>query len=160
MIFVYDFVVDLYNVPPTSFSRLPHHSFPPPQPPNALARPSLLLGIETIAHLRQPANAKLTIMFVALSGGPRIVRLFGKGRVYERSTREFEQVRVCVRLRGVGQGLGDGQADEKGFGGIDLASGGREDPAWLSSDHRVGRSIRRDCKRRVLFLQPPCFAHL
>ena len=108
MIFVYDFVVDLYNVPPTSFSRLPHHSFPPPQPPNALARPSLLLGIETIAHLRQPANAKLTIMFVALSGGPRIVRLFGKGRVLERSTREFEE----VRLRALRGGADDKADDE------------------------------------------------
>ena len=94
-------------------------------------------------------------MFVALSGGPRIVRLFGKGRVYERSTREFEEVRVCVRFEGLVRLWGDGQADMKGLGGIDLASGGREDPAWLSSDHRVGRSIRRDCKRRALFLQPP-----
>lgn len=119
-----------------------------------------LLGIETIAHLRQPANAKLTIMFVALSGGPRIVRLFGKGRVYERSTREFEQVRVCVRLEGLVRVWGMVRLMRRVWGEIDLAGGGREDPAWLSSDHRVGRSIRRDCKRRSHVPPTPSFTCL
>jgi len=35
-------------------------------------------GAETIAHLRQ--NGRLTIMFCAFSGPPRILRLFGTGR--------------------------------------------------------------------------------
>ncbi len=35
-------------------------------------------GAETIAHLRQ--NGRLTVMFCAFSGPPRILRLFGTGR--------------------------------------------------------------------------------
>ena len=34
-------------------------------------------GVETIAHLRE--NARLTIMFCAFEGKPRILRLFGRG---------------------------------------------------------------------------------
>jgi Pyridoxamine 5'-phosphate oxidase len=36
-------------------------------------------GVETIAHLRE--NGRLTIMFCAFAGRPRIVRLHGTGRV-------------------------------------------------------------------------------
>ena len=36
-------------------------------------------GVETIAHLRQ--NGRLTIMFCAFDGPPRILRLFGRGSV-------------------------------------------------------------------------------
>lgn len=39
----------------------------------------LCAGVETIAHLREPGNGKLTIMFVAFEGGPRICRLYGTG---------------------------------------------------------------------------------
>ena len=35
-------------------------------------------GAETIAHLRQ--NGRLTIMFCAFAGRPRILRLYGRGR--------------------------------------------------------------------------------
>src|SRR5689334_13562902 len=38
-------------------------------------------GIETIAHLKQ--NGRITIMLCAFSGPPRIVRLYGKGKVSE-----------------------------------------------------------------------------
>ena len=38
-------------------------------------------GIETIAHLRD--NGRITMMFCAFSGPPRIVRLYGIGRVTE-----------------------------------------------------------------------------
>ena len=34
-------------------------------------------GVETIAHLRE--NGRITILFCALSGAPRILRLFGRG---------------------------------------------------------------------------------
>lgn len=43
--------------------------------------------METIAHLRQ--NGRLTTMFCAFSGPPRILRLYGRGRVHlagQRST--------------------------------------------------------------------------
>jgi len=38
-------------------------------------------GIETVAHLRQ--NGRLTIMFCAFEGKPKILRLYGQGRVVE-----------------------------------------------------------------------------
>jgi hypothetical protein len=38
-------------------------------------------GVETIAHLRQ--NGRITVMFCAFAGPPRILRLFGLGRVIE-----------------------------------------------------------------------------
>jgi hypothetical protein len=36
-------------------------------------------GVETIAHVRE--NGRITLMFCAFDGPPRIVRLFGAGRV-------------------------------------------------------------------------------
>lgn len=36
-------------------------------------------GIETVAHLRE--NERITLMFCAFEGAPRIVRLHGRGRV-------------------------------------------------------------------------------
>jgi hypothetical protein len=45
------------------------------------------LGTETIAHLRE--NGRITIMFVALSGPPRILRLFGTGTFHELGTPEY-----------------------------------------------------------------------
>ncbi len=44
-------------------------------------------GVETIAHLRE--NARLTIMFCAFEGTPRILRLWGKGRAVEPKDPEF-----------------------------------------------------------------------
>src|SRR4051794_40115860 len=38
-------------------------------------------GVETIAHLRE--NGRLTIMFCAFEDRPRILRLYGRGRVVE-----------------------------------------------------------------------------
>jgi len=45
--------------------------FPTPEAHGSIA------GIETISHLRE--NGRITIMFTAFDGAPRIVRLFGKG---------------------------------------------------------------------------------
>ena len=36
-------------------------------------------GIETVAHLRE--NGRITLMFCSFEGPPRIVRLYGRGRV-------------------------------------------------------------------------------
>jgi hypothetical protein len=38
-----------------------------------------LLGVETIAHMREPGNARITIMFHAFEGAPRILRMWGTG---------------------------------------------------------------------------------
>ncbi len=37
-------------------------------------------GAETIAHLREPGNGRITLMFCAFDGPPRVVRLHGHGR--------------------------------------------------------------------------------
>ncbi|KAJ1673437.1 hypothetical protein EV182_005234, partial [Spiromyces aspiralis] len=47
-------------------------------------------GVETITHLRQ--NGRITFMFCAFEGSPRIMRLFGKARVYERQDPEFDKL--------------------------------------------------------------------
>lgn len=49
-------------------------------------------GVETIAHLRE--NGRITIMFCAFDGPPRIVRLHGRGRVVEPSQSDFLEVRT------------------------------------------------------------------
>jgi hypothetical protein len=42
-------------------------------------------GVETIAHLKADADAggRITLMFCAFEGPPRVVRLYGRGRVRE-----------------------------------------------------------------------------
>jgi hypothetical protein len=44
-------------------------------------------GAETIAHLRE--NGRITFLFCAFDGPPKILRLYGRGRVVEPSDREF-----------------------------------------------------------------------
>jgi hypothetical protein len=48
-------------------------------------------GVETIAHLRE--NGRIVIMFCALEGAPKIVRLHGTGRAAEPGSAEFETLR-------------------------------------------------------------------
>jgi hypothetical protein len=48
-------------------------------------------GIETVAHLRE--NGRMTLMFCAFSGAPRILRLFGRGRSVEPGDEGFDEVR-------------------------------------------------------------------
>ena len=36
-------------------------------------------GNETMSHLYEPGNGRMTIMFEAFEGPPRILRLFGRG---------------------------------------------------------------------------------
>jgi hypothetical protein len=40
-------------------------------------------GIETLSHLHEPGNGRITVMFNAFEGPPQIVRLWGKGEVLE-----------------------------------------------------------------------------
>ncbi|HUY07320.1 MAG TPA: pyridoxamine 5'-phosphate oxidase family protein [Acidimicrobiales bacterium] len=47
-------------------------------------------GVETIAHLRE--NGRITIMFCAFTGAPRIVRLQGRGEFVLRSDKRFEHL--------------------------------------------------------------------
>ncbi|MCU0703676.1 MAG: pyridoxamine 5'-phosphate oxidase family protein [Fimbriiglobus sp.] len=47
-------------------------------------------GVETIAHLRE--NGRLTVMFCAFEGRPRIVRLQGRGRVVTPTDAEWAEL--------------------------------------------------------------------
>jgi hypothetical protein len=47
-------------------------------------------GVETIAHLRE--NGRIVLMFCALSGPPRIVRLHGKGHVVSVADPDFSEL--------------------------------------------------------------------
>lgn len=49
-------------------------------------------GNETISHLYEPGNGRMTILFEAFDGPPRILRLYGRGKVIERGTREYEEL--------------------------------------------------------------------
>ena len=46
-------------------------------------------GNETISHLYEPGNGRITVMFNAFDGSPRIVRLWGHGKVLEYQTPAF-----------------------------------------------------------------------
>jgi hypothetical protein len=48
-------------------------------------------GVETLAHLRE--NGRMTLMFCAFNGPPRILRLFGRGRAFEPGDEGWEEVR-------------------------------------------------------------------
>jgi hypothetical protein len=57
-------------------------------------------GVETVAHIRD--NGRLTIMFCAFSGPPRILRLYGSGEVIAPNDERFaELVQRFPRLPGV-----------------------------------------------------------
>jgi hypothetical protein len=49
-------------------------------------------GAETIAHLRE--NGRIVIMVCAFEGGPRIVRLHGRGAVLDADAIDFPEVEV------------------------------------------------------------------
>lgn len=48
-------------------------------------------GIETVAHLKE--NGRIVFMFCAFEGRPRILRLHGRGRVFEPGDGEYESLR-------------------------------------------------------------------
>ena len=47
-------------------------------------------GVETHAHLHEPSNGRICVMFIAFDGPPRIVRIWGKGRAVENGTPEWD----------------------------------------------------------------------
>jgi hypothetical protein len=46
-------------------------------------------GAETIAHLKEPGNGRIVLMFCAFDGPPRILRLHGHGQVIGRRDPSF-----------------------------------------------------------------------
>jgi hypothetical protein len=47
-------------------------------------------GIETHAHLHEPDNGRIVVMFMAFEGPPQIVRIWGEGRPIENGTPEYD----------------------------------------------------------------------
>jgi hypothetical protein len=46
-------------------------------------------GVETIAHLREPGNGRITLMFCSFDRSPNVVRLQGTGRVVSVHDEEY-----------------------------------------------------------------------
>ncbi|KAJ9615321.1 hypothetical protein H2200_001396 [Cladophialophora chaetospira] len=49
-------------------------------------------GIETTSHLHEPGNGRITVMFNAFTGPPRILRIYGKGTPLEYGTPRFNEI--------------------------------------------------------------------
>ncbi|EMD88841.1 hypothetical protein COCC4DRAFT_31980 [Bipolaris maydis ATCC 48331] len=47
-------------------------------------------GVETTAHLHEPGNGRICVMFTAFTGPPKIVRIWGTGRALENGSAEYE----------------------------------------------------------------------
>jgi hypothetical protein len=47
-------------------------------------------GVETVAHLRQ--NGRITLMFCAFAGPPRVLRLYGRGRAVVPGDQDWEEL--------------------------------------------------------------------
>jgi hypothetical protein len=63
-------------------------------------------GIETVAHLRQPGNHRITVMFCSFTRNSKIVRLFGTGRAVRPDTEEFQSLKdhfntAHIGIRGI-----------------------------------------------------------
>lgn len=54
-------------------------------------------GAETIAHLREPGNGRIVLMFCAFEGPPRVLRLHGRGEVVGRDDRRFVELSGSFR---------------------------------------------------------------
>ena len=50
-------------------------------------------GVETIAHLKE--NRRIVLMFCALEGAPKIVRLHGRGEAIESDHPDFDRLRAA-----------------------------------------------------------------
>jgi hypothetical protein len=87
-------------------------------------------GIETVAHLRQ--NGRITLMFCAFEGPPRIVRLYGRGSVEAANGVEGSRATIVVDVERI--------ADSCGYG-VPVMRYESERPqrlAWLRKKQRDG----------------------
>lgn len=103
-------------------------------------------GIETIAHLRE--NGRITIMFCAFEGPPKILRLYGTGDVLEKGSEGFEALKslfphyngarsiIKVRLRRI--------QDACGFSVPTYAYQGQRDTLLKWADKKGGESGVKD----------------
>ncbi len=74
-------------------------------------------GAETIAHLRQ--NGKITIMFCSFGSAPKVLRLYGTGRVLLPGEPEFDELRARFPAGGPG-GPGGNAASQRAVIVVDV----------------------------------------
>jgi len=93
-------------------------------------------GAETIAHVRE--NGRITLMFCAFDGSPRIVRLHGRGEVVVVSDPSFRELAACFpKLDGVRSVIVvevERIADSCGYGvpRLDLVGDRTQLPEWVA----------------------------
>jgi hypothetical protein len=109
-------------------------------------------GVETVAHLRE--NGRITLMFCALAGPPRVLRLYGRGRVVEPGDEEWGrlagQFREHPGVRSVIVVELDRLADSCGYGVplFEFAGQRTQLPAWAGRKGAEGLARYRTQKNR------------
>jgi hypothetical protein len=58
-------------------------------------------GVETTAHLHEPGNGRICVMFTAFEGAPKIIRIWGKGRAIENDGQAGSEFGTFVKENGV-----------------------------------------------------------
>jgi Pyridoxamine 5'-phosphate oxidase len=96
-------------------------------------------GVETIAHLRE--NGRITVMFAAFEGPPKIVRLHGRGRVVDADEDRLASFDVSEEQRGTVRSVIEVDvervSDSCGFVVPRMDYVGERDQLYRWSDNRV-----------------------
>ena len=109
-------------------------------------------GVETVAHLRE--NGRITLMFCALAGPPRVLRLYGKGRVVAPGDEAWDclagQFPAHPGFRSVVVVELDRLADSCGYGVplFEFAGQRTQLPAWAGQKGAEGLAHYRRQKNR------------
>jgi predicted pyridoxine 5'-phosphate oxidase superfamily flavin-nucleotide-binding protein len=118
-------------------------------------------GAETIAHLRQ--NGRITLMFCAFEGPPKILRLHGRGRFVTLHDAEFDELASHFDERRGARAVivveVERVADSCGFGVPLLAYEGERDmlPAYADRKGVAGRAEYRRTKNALSIDGLPAF---
>ena len=101
-------------------------------------------GIETVSHLRE--NGRITIMFCAFEGPPKILRLQGRGEVIEEDDPRFPELRALfgkrIGVRSVIRVELDRIADSCGFGVPSMAYEGDRDTLARWADNKGEEGVK------------------
>ena len=105
-------------------------------------------GAETIAHLRE--NGRITLLFCAFEGPPKILRLYGRGAYVEPQDAMFADLRARFAMptpaRGIARVTVERIADSCGFG-VPLYHFEGHRSQLLDSAARKGESGLREYQR-------------
>ena len=109
-------------------------------------------GVETVAHLRE--NGRITLLFCALAGPPRVLRLYGRGRVVEPGDEEWGRLTGQFPARPGARSVIvvelDRLADSCGYGVplFEFAGQRTQLPAWAGRKRAEGLARYRREKNR------------